>query len=66
MTKGGNYLPVRQEWLQRLVEPALEPERPIFDAHHHLWDRPGWRYLLDEMLSDIGSLEILNMSNIAR
>jgi predicted TIM-barrel fold metal-dependent hydrolase len=54
MTKGGNYLPVRQEWLQRLVEPALEPERPIFDAHHHLWDRPGWRYLLDEMLSDIG------------
>jgi L-fuconolactonase len=53
MTKGSNYLPVRQEWLDRLVEPALEPELPIFDAHHHLWDRPGWRYLLDELLSDI-------------
>jgi predicted TIM-barrel fold metal-dependent hydrolase len=31
----------------------LEPELPIFDAHHHLWDRPGWRYLLDELLADI-------------
>lgn|SRR5262249_28256247 len=19
---------------------------PIIDPHHHLWDRPGWRYLL--------------------
>src|SRR5690349_4584213 len=53
MTKGGNYLPVRQEWLDRLVEPALEPELPVFDAHHHLWDRPGWRYLLGELLADI-------------
>jgi L-fuconolactonase len=53
MTKGSNYLPVRQEWLDRLVEPALEPDMPIFDAHHHLWDRPGWRYLFDDLLSDI-------------
>ena len=48
-----NYLPVRQDWLDRLVEPAREPDLPIFDAHHHLWDRPGWRYLLDELLADI-------------
>jgi Citrate synthase, C-terminal domain len=26
---------------------------PIFDAHHHLWDRPGWRYPFDELLADI-------------
>jgi predicted TIM-barrel fold metal-dependent hydrolase len=25
------------------------------DAHHHLWDRPGARYLLEELLQDIGS-----------
>jgi predicted TIM-barrel fold metal-dependent hydrolase len=50
-----NYLPVRQQWLDRLVEPAREPELPIFDAHHHLWDRPGWRYLFDELLRDIDS-----------
>jgi L-fuconolactonase len=48
-----NYLPVRQDWLDRRPEPALEPGLPIIDAHHHLWDRPGWRYLLDELLADI-------------
>jgi len=55
-----NYLPVRQEWLDRLVEPALQPELPIFDAHHHLWDRPGWRNLLDEYyVSYLGRPDIL-------
>lgn len=24
----------------------------IVDAHHHLWDRPGQRYLLDDLLRD--------------
>jgi L-fuconolactonase len=49
------YLPVRQAWLDRRTEPILEPELPIVDPHHHLWDRPGWRYLLDELLADTGS-----------
>jgi L-fuconolactonase len=49
------YLPVRQEWLDRRTEPILEPELPIVDPHHHLWDRPGWRYLLDELLVDTSS-----------
>ena len=49
------YLPVRQEWLDRRQETILEPELPIVDPHHHLWDRPGWRYLLDELLADTGS-----------
>lgn len=39
------------DWLARTVEPTLEPELPICDPHHHLWDfRPGGvapRYLLD-------------------
>ena len=26
---------------------------PIVDAHHHLYDRPGSRYLLDEILADV-------------
>jgi L-fuconolactonase len=50
-----HYLAVRQDWLDRLVEPVLEPELPIVDPHHHLWDRPGWRYLLDELLADTSS-----------
>ena len=58
-----------------MSEPILEPDLPIIDAHHHLWDRPrailanlppsthGFmdiirntpRYLLDEILADLGS-----------
>src|SRR5713101_910038 len=50
-----NYLPIRQAWLGRRQEPILEPDLPIIDPHHHLWDRPGWRYLLDDLLRDVGS-----------
>ena len=46
---------VRDEWLALLYEDVLEPELPIIDAHHHLWNRPGWRYLLEELLTDINS-----------
>ena len=41
------YLAVRDDWLARRVEPALEPDLPIVDRHHHLWERPGWNYMLD-------------------
>ncbi len=54
-TAASNYLPVRQSWLDRRREPILDPDLPIVDPHHHLWDRPGWRYLLDELLADTGS-----------
>ena len=46
--------PVRQAWLDRRREEIIEPELPIVDPHHHLWDRPGWRYLLPELLADTG------------
>ncbi|MBM4418120.1 MAG: amidohydrolase [Chloroflexi bacterium] len=49
------YLPVRARWLARWREEILDPELPIVDAHHHLWDRPGWRYLLDALLKDLNS-----------
>jgi predicted TIM-barrel fold metal-dependent hydrolase len=47
--------PVRQDWLDRHKEPALEPELPIVDPHHHLWVRPGYRYMLDDFLADAGT-----------
>src|SRR5260370_39362666 len=52
-TLTSNYLPIRQAWLDRHKEPILEPDLPIIDPHHHLWDRPGWRYLLDDLLLDV-------------
>ena len=45
--------PVREDWLDRRKEPALEPELPIVDPHHHLWVRPGWHYMLDDFLADV-------------
>lgn len=33
-------------------EPILEPDIPIIDAHHHLVDRPGLRYMIDDYLAD--------------
>jgi len=35
------------------LEPIIDPDIPIVDAHHHLWDRPGDRYLVDEYLRDM-------------
>jgi predicted TIM-barrel fold metal-dependent hydrolase len=49
------YLPVRQDWLDRRHEEILEPALPIVDPHHHLWERPGWVYLLDDLLADTNS-----------
>ena len=45
----------QHDWLAQVVETIIEPERPICDPHHHLWDHPQSRYLLDELLADTGS-----------
>jgi predicted TIM-barrel fold metal-dependent hydrolase len=47
--------PVRQDWLDKRHEEIIEPELPIIDPHHHLWDRPNYRYLFPELLADVGS-----------
>jgi predicted TIM-barrel fold metal-dependent hydrolase len=47
--------PVRQDWLARRTEEILEPELPIIDPHHHLWDAPRYRYMFPELLADLGS-----------
>lgn len=50
-----NYLPLRPDWLAQAPEAALEPELPIVDAHHHLWDRPGWRFLIDDYKAELAA-----------
>ena len=40
-------------WLGKLREDILDPALPIVDPHHHLWDRPGNKYYLDELLTDV-------------
>ena len=47
--------PVRPDWLDRHKEAILEPELPIVDPHHHLWIRPGWRYMAEDLVADTSS-----------
>ena len=52
MPFGGN------DWLGLTQEPTLEPELPICDPHHHLWDArpariPYQRYLIQELADDV-------------
>lgn len=49
------HCPVRPDWLAQCQEEILEPELPIVDPHHHLWDRVGSRYLVDQLYDDTNS-----------
>ncbi|MDE0226254.1 MAG: amidohydrolase family protein [Gammaproteobacteria bacterium] len=53
-----------KRWLEQTREDVIDPDQPIIDPHHHLWDRrsqpelaPGSRqhrvYLEDELIGDI-------------
>ena len=52
-------MPWNDDWLVSGEEAALEPELAICDPHHHLWDHPGSRYLLDELVSDGSAHRVL-------
>src|SRR5688572_2531700 len=55
-TEFGRIHPPDPGWLAKAPpEPILEPALPCIDTHHHLWHRPDHRYLLDELLADLGS-----------
>lgn len=44
------------DWLAARTEEIVDPELPIIDPHHHLWDREGMGiYLLDELDADTGA-----------
>ena len=54
-SKSGLYADPREHWLALHQEQVIDPARPIVDPHHHLWDRGGQRYLIEEMAADTGS-----------
>jgi predicted TIM-barrel fold metal-dependent hydrolase len=47
-------------------EDVIEPDLPICDPHHHLWDRHGHRYLLHELLDDTGERDALGRCHDVR
>ena len=54
-TNKSPHLPVKQEWLNQLIEDPILPNIPIIDPHHHLWDVGFGRYYIEELLEDINS-----------
>ncbi len=49
------HISIRDEWLAQLKEEIISPALPIIDPHHHLWDRRGNRYVVDELRADLQS-----------
>jgi predicted TIM-barrel fold metal-dependent hydrolase len=54
-TRSGLYADPREDWLAQYTEEIIDSARPIVDPHHHLWDRGGQRYLIEELSDDIAS-----------
>ena len=57
-------MPIDEEWLEQVKEEILEPDIPIIDPHHHLWDRsPVFhnpplrydRYMANDLERDLSS-----------
>jgi len=47
---------LRDDWLNRVQEPILDPDREIVDPHHHLWrHNEDAIYELDALHDDTGS-----------
>lgn len=44
-----------QSWASTCVEAALEPDLPIVDAHHHLWDDDRGVYLIEQFAAETRS-----------
>src|ERR1700712_1556079 len=53
--KSGLFADPREDWLAQHTEEVIDPQRPIVDPHHHLWDRGGLRYMIEDIAADIAS-----------
>ncbi|MFT4798625.1 MAG: putative TIM-barrel fold metal-dependent hydrolase [Candidatus Azotimanducaceae bacterium] len=42
------------QWLAQVREEIIDPDLPICDPHHHLWDHPDNPYLIEEIAADLG------------
>ena len=54
-TSSGLFANPREDWLAQHTEEVIDPARPIVDPHHHLWERGGLRYMIEEMAADMAS-----------
>ena len=55
-TRFGRIHAPNEAWLARApAEQIIDPDLPIIDTHHHLWQRPDHRYLLHDLLADLNT-----------
>src|ERR1700748_2734532 len=54
-TRSGLYADPNEDWLALPSEDVIDPAGPIVEPHHHLWDRGGVRYLMEEISDDVTS-----------
>lgn len=55
-TQYGRIFAPRPDWLAKAEpEEILEPDLPIVDAHHHVWEKPGFPYFLPDLLADFAT-----------
>lgn len=55
MAANDRTLEDHKAWIAQVEEPALEPDLPICDPHHHLWldhGHTGWPYTLADFHDD--------------
>jgi predicted TIM-barrel fold metal-dependent hydrolase len=55
ISKIGLFAEPREDWLAQYSEDIIDPERPIVDPHHHLWNRAGEHYMIEQIAADIAS-----------
>ena len=48
-------MPIKEDWLSQIEEEILEPDMPVIDPHHHLWDRPDGRYMVEDLQADVAT-----------
>jgi len=52
----------REDWLALVDEDVADPGRIIVDSHHHFWDLPVSRYMVEEFLADVNSGHAISSS----
>lgn len=55
MTGSPTTFALRPDWLAAHTEPAFDATQPVLDSHHHLYQRPGLRYLVEDCAADLAS-----------
>ena len=55
--RGNSYRKLAElnAWTKQRQEAPLEPDLPILDPHHHVWEDGRGRYLIHELAEDVGT-----------